>query len=155
MTKSFSCNSCQKPQTRRRNRLLMVALLAVAAAVGVTGWRLYRAAQPMELALYFHPFVGPEPLVFNDPRYPNPGGDGRFKVRDFQFFLSNIRLVSATGAFAETDSYHLVRFDGKQPIFVITLHDVPRWNYDRIEFGIGLDPAANKSLASRGDLDPN
>jgi len=144
----------------------MVALLAVAAAVGVTGWRLYRAAQPMELALYFHPFVGPEPLVFNDPRYPNPGGEGRFKVRAFQFFLSNIRLVSATGAYAESDSYHLVRFDGAEFTsaksasvdrlpFVIVLHGVPRRSYERIEFGIGVDAAANRSLAQRGDLDPN
>jgi hypothetical protein len=35
------------------------------------------------------------------------------------------------------------------------LHGVPRRNYERIEFGIGVDPAANRSLASRGDLDPN
>jgi len=130
-------------------------LLAVAAALGVTGWQLHRAAQPMELALYFHPFVGPEPLVLNESRYHNPGGEGRFKVRDFQFFLSNIRLVSATGAYVESDSYHLVRFDGDEAAFVIVLRDVPRRKYDRIEFGIGVDAAANRSLASRGDLDPN
>ena len=139
----------------RKVALLMLVLLAVAAAFGVTGWRLHRAAQPVELALYFHPFVGVEPLVFNECRYPNPGGEGRFKVRDFQFFLCNIRLVSATGAYAEPDSYHLVRFDGDQPYFVIVLHGVPRRNYERIEFGIGVDAAANRSLASRGDLDPN
>ena len=135
--------------------LLMPALLAVAAALGVTGWRLYRAAQPVELALYFHPFVGPEPLVLNESRYPNPGGEGRFKVRDFQFFLSNIRLVSAAGAYVESDSYHLVRFDGEEPAFALVLHGVPRRNYERIEFGIGVDAAANRSLVSRGDLDPN
>jgi hypothetical protein len=130
-------------------------LLAVTAALGVTGWQLNRAAQPLELALYFQPFVGPEPLVLNKSTYPNPGGEGRFKVRDFQFFLSNIRLVSPTGIYTETDSYHLVRFDGEEPGFVIALHEVPRRNYERIEFGIGVDPAANRSLASRGDLDPN
>ena len=125
------------------------------AWLGVTGWRLYSTTQPVELALYFHPFVGQEPLALNEARYPNPGGEGRFKVRDFQFFLSNIRLVSATGTYAESDSYHLVRFDGDQSYFVIVLHGVPRRNYGRIEFGIGVDPAANRSLASRGDLDPN
>jgi hypothetical protein len=140
---------------RRKAELLMSVLLAVAAALGVAGWRLYQAAQPVELALYFHPFVGPEPLVLNESRYPNPGGEGRFKVRDFQFFLSNIRLVSATGAYVESDSYHLVRFDGEEPAFVIVLHDVPRRDYDRIEFGIGVDAAANRSLTQRGDLDPN
>jgi len=140
---------------RRRNRLLMVALLAAAAALGVTGWRLYRAARPTELTLYFHPFVGAEPLVINEPRYPNPGGEGRFKMRDFQFFLSNIRLVSASGAYVESDSYHLVRFDGDEPAFVIMLHGVPRRHYERIEFGIGVDAAANRSLKQRGELDPN
>jgi len=139
----------------RKATLLIAVLLAVAAALGVIGWRLYRAAQPVELALYFHPFVGPEPLVLNESRYPNPGGDGRFKVRDFQFFLSNIRLVSAASAYVESDSYHLVRFDGDDPAFVIVLHDVPRRDYQRIEFGIGVDAAANRSLKQRGDLDPN
>jgi hypothetical protein len=141
---------------RMRNaRFLMPVLLAVVAALGVTGWRLHRAAQPVKVALYFHPFVGGEPLVLNQSRYPNPGGEGRFKVRDFQFFLSNIRLLSSAGAFVESDSYHLVRFDGEEPTFAIVLHDVPRRKYERIEFGIGVDAAANRSLASRGDLDPN
>jgi hypothetical protein len=139
----------------RKARLFWLVLLAVAAAVGVGSWRLHRAAQPADLALYFHPFVGPEPLVLNECRYANPGGEGRFKVRDFQFFLSNIRLVSSTGAFVEPDSYHLVRFDGAEPAFIIVLHKVPRRNYERIEFGIGVDAAANRSLQSRGDLDPN
>jgi hypothetical protein len=140
---------------RHRSGLLMPALLAVAAVLGVTSWRLHRAARPAELALYFHPFVGAEALVFNESRYPNPGGEGHFKVRDFQFFLSNIRLVSPTGAYAESDSYHLVRFDGDEPAFVIVLHDVPPRHYKRIEFGIGVDAAANQSLKQRGDLDPN
>jgi hypothetical protein len=139
----------------RKAALVMRVLLAVAAALGVAGCRLYHAGQPTELALSFHPFVGAEPLVLNEPRYPNPGGEGRFKVRDFQFFLSNIRLVGATGAYVEPDSYHLVRFDGEEPAFVIVLHGVPRRNYERIEFGIGVDAAANRSLAQRGDLDPN
>jgi hypothetical protein len=139
----------------RKASLLMSALLALAGALGVTGWQLYRAAQPEELVLYFHPFVGPESLVLNQPRYPNPGGEGHFKVRDFQFFLTNIRLVSAAGAYVESDSYHLVRFDGDGPIFVIQLHGVPRRSYERIEFGIGVDAAANRSLKQLGDLDPN
>jgi hypothetical protein len=138
----------------RRTSLLMV-VLAVAAALAVTGCRLFRQGQATELTLYFHPCVGAEPLVLNEPRYPNPGGEGRFKVRDFQFFFSNIRLVSAGGAYVEPDSYHLVRFDGEEPAFVIMLHGVPRRDYERIEFGIGVDAAANRSLQQRGELDPN
>jgi methanobactin biosynthesis MbnP-like protein len=150
----------------RKAGWLMLALFAAVIALGVTSWRLHRAARPEDLALCFHPFVGQEPLILNEARYPNPGGEGRFKVRDFQFFLSNIRLLSASGEFVESDSYHLVRFDGEEstsaksasadrPGFVITLHDVPRRSYERIEFGIGVDAAANRSLAQRGDLDPN
>jgi len=138
-----------------RAKYVIPVLFALAAILGITGWWLYRAAQPIELALYFHPFVGPEPLVLNESRYPNPGGEGRFKVRDFQFFLSNIRLTGGTGVYTEPDSYHLVRFDGAESAFGIVLHDVPRRDYQRIEFGIGVDAAANKSLAQRGDLDPN
>ncbi len=109
----------------------------------------------MELTLRFHPFVGAEPLVANELRYANPGGAGSFEVRDFQFFLSNIRLTGNSGEYAEPDSYHLVRFDGAQATYVITLRDVPRGDYNRIEFGIGVDPAANRSIEPRGDLDPN
>lgn len=138
-----------------RAKVVIPVLFALAAILGITGWWLYRKAQPIELALYFHPFVGPEPLVLNELRYPNPGGEGRFKVRDFQFFLSNIRLTGGTGVYTEPDSYHLVRFDGAESAFGIVLHDVPRRDYQRIEFGIGVDAAANKSLAQRGDLDPN
>ena len=109
----------------------------------------------MELTLRFHPCVGAESLVTNELRYANPGGEGSFEVRDFQFFLSNIRLTGQTSAYAEPDSYHLLRFDGAQATYVIRLTDVPRGDYDRIEFGIGVDSAANRSIQPRGDLDPN
>lgn len=139
----------------RKTSVLTLMALVAAAALGVTGWMIHRAAQPVEIALHFHPFVGAEPLVLNDTRYANPGGEGRFRIRDFQFFLSNIGLVGATGTYVEADSYHLVRFDGDEPGFVILLRGVPRRKYERIEFGIGVDAAANGSLAQRGDLDPN
>ena len=64
-------------------------------------------------------------------------------------------FIRASGAFVEPESYHLVRFDGEEPAFAIVLHDVPRRNYERSEFGIGVDAAANRSLLQRGDLDPN
>jgi hypothetical protein len=140
----------------RMNRTTLVAAVLVAAAVLYAAARfLDHAAQPVELTLQFHPFVGAEPLVPNEMRYANPGGEGSFEVRDFQFFLSNIRLAGDTGAYAEPDSYHLVRFDGAEATHVVTLHDVPRGDYNRIEFAIGVDPAANRSIESRGDLDPN
>jgi hypothetical protein len=99
--------------------------------------------------------VGTEPLVANELRYANPGGEGSFEVRDFQFFLSNIRLAGDIDEYAEPDSYHLVRFDAGLATYVVTLSDVPRGHYDRIEFGIGVDPEANRSIEAAGDLDPN
>jgi hypothetical protein len=141
--------------TRKHRTVLiaaaLVATLALAAAAGLH----YRASRPVTLTLQFHPFVGTEPLVFNELRYANPGGEGRFEVRDFQFFLSNVRLAGATDAYAEPGSYHLLRFDAGRAAPVVTLRDVPRGDYDRIEFGVGVDPAANRSIEAVGDLDPN
>jgi hypothetical protein len=137
-------------------RAALLAAVLVAAALLYTAARFhYRAVRPVELTLRFHPFVGAESLVLNELRYANPGGEGSFGVRDFQFFLSNFRLTGDTSVYAEPDSYHRVRFDGAQATYVVTLHDVPRGDYNHIEFGIGVDRAANHSIESRGDLDPN
>jgi hypothetical protein len=140
-----------------RNRPLTLSLLLVTAVALAGGaWLLlHRAAQPVQLALRFHPVVGAEPLVLGEARYANPGGEGRFEVRDFRLFISNIRLLGVEGEYAEPDSYHLLRFDGTEPGFEIVLRNVPRADYTRIEFGIGVDPAANGSITMRGDLDPN
>jgi len=137
-----------------RTALLLSVLVAAAALLAAASFH-YRAAQPVELTLRFHPLVGAEPLVPNELRYANPGGEGSFGIRDFQFFLSNIRLAGDTSVYIEPDSYHRVRFDAAQATYVVTLHDVPRGDYNHIEFGIGVDPAANHSIESRGDLDPN
>ena len=138
------------------NRAVLVsAALATAAVLYVAARLAGQEARPAELTLRFHPFVGAEPLVANELRYANPGGEGSFEVRDFQFFLSNIRLTGDSSEYAEPDSYHLLRFDGAQATYVITLQDVPHEDYNRIEFGIGVDPAANRSIEQRGDLDPN
>ena len=72
------------------------ALTEIGSKLGVVfagAWYSYRAAQPGRLVLRFHPFVGEEALVLDAVRYANPGGEGRFKVRDFQFFISNITLT--------------------------------------------------------------
>jgi hypothetical protein len=118
-------------------------------------WYSYRSVPPGRLALRFHPFVGEEALVLDQVRYANPGGEGTFKVRDFQFFVSNIRLVSNSAEFVEPESYHLARFDSDHGTHVIVIENVPREDYRRIEFGIGVDPAANGTIASVGELDPN
>ena len=138
----------------RKLALATAAVLLVLVA-GSAAWLKWRMAQPLQLTLRFHPAVGDEPLRFNEARYPNPGGAGRFAVRDFQFFLSNIRLRGAADSWVEPDSYHLVRFDEAAGVFDLALGTVPRGDYDRIEFGLGVDPAANGTIEQRGDLDPN
>jgi hypothetical protein len=136
-------------------RHLIPAVLILAGAVITAAWYSYRSVQPGRLALRFHPFVGEEALVLDQVRYANPGGEGSFKVRDFQFFISNIRLVSNSAEFVEPESYHLARFDNDDGTYVIVIENIPREDYRRIEFGIGVDPAANGSIASVGELDPN
>jgi MbnP len=138
-----------------RRRIFLASLLLLASVASIVGWQVHRAAQPMQITLRFHPFVGDHVLQLNEAHYANPGGNGTFTVRDFQFFLSNIRLVADAGEYREPNSYHLVRFDGDAPGYEIVLNDVPRAAYRRIEFAIGVDSAANGSIAAVGDLDPN
>jgi hypothetical protein len=63
--------------------------------------------------------------------------------------------VIGSTLFHEAESYHLARFDGGEGVFRIELGEIPRRAYDRLEFGIGVDSAANNSIDAVGDLDPN
>lgn len=138
---------------RSARRVSIGLTLATVACGGA--WLACRVPQMRLLTLRFHPYVGEEVLRLDEVRYANPGGDGSFKVRDFQFFLSNIRLVAESSEFLEPESYHLVRFDNDSGIHEIVIEDLPWADYRRIEFGIGVDPAANASIAAVGDLDAN
>ena len=119
------------------------------------GCSAFENRDPGSLVLRFRAFMGEEPLVLNHMRYANPGGEGAFTVRDFRFFLSNIRLVGGSEEYRVPESYHLVRFDGDTEGYRIELNYVPRMPYTEIHFGIGVDEAANSSIESVGDLDPN
>jgi hypothetical protein len=138
-----------------RQAYVIPVLLLLAAGAGGALYVGSRPAPTVQLSLRFHPFVGEEVLQLEQGRYANPGGEGMFKVRDIQFFISNIRLVAENDVFRETDSYHLARFDSEDGMYVIGLENVTRDSYKHIEFGIGVDPAANGTFASVGDLDPN
>jgi len=136
-------------------RYLVPAAMILAGTVIAAVWYSNRPVPTGRLALRFHPFVGEQALVLDQVRYVNPGGEGSFKVRDFHFFVSNIRLVSGSAEYVEPESYHLARFDGDDGIYVIVIENIPREDYRRIELGIGVDPATNGTLASVGELDPN
>jgi hypothetical protein len=133
------------------------AFLGFVILIGVIGIAGFITSQfPRTVSLRFSAVAGDQPLQLNALRYENPNGDGVFKVRDFQFYVSNIKLVSPDGDnYIESESYHLVRFDSDSQDFIIQLTDVPRSTYTHIEFGLGVDADANGSIASVGDLDPN
>ena len=48
-----------------------------------------------------------------------------------------------------------MRFDNADKSYSVTLRDVPLKTIERIAFSIGPDAAANGSIATVGDLDPN
>ena len=103
----------------------------------------------------FEAAMGDEALVFNKPIYANPGGRGLFRVRDFQLYLSNIRLVGNAGTYTVPNSYHLARFDNPSTSYDVVIADVPRDTYHRVILSIGVDEDANGSIMPVGDLDPN
>ncbi len=142
-----------KATRSRRKTLILVALVTLTLAAAAGWW--YRSLQPGTLVLRLHATADDESLVYNEFAYDNPGGDGQFRVRDFQFFVSNIRLVSEDGVYEPVDSYHLARFDNPTVRYEIVLDNVPARDYNRVEFGLGVDAEANGSLRSVGDLDPN
>lgn len=110
---------------------------------------------PATVRLLFTAAVGDEPLMFDEPVYANPGGEGVFAVRDFLMYVSNVQLIGEAGTWSAPDSYHLVRFDNESKSYEIVLEDAPRDTYSRLILSIGVDEEANSSLASVGDLDPN
>jgi len=115
----------------------------------------YQISQPGTVRMQFDAVIGDEPLVFNDARYSNPGGAGMFRIRDFQFFLSNIDLHGEKGVYRVPDSYYLARFDNSSTSYQIDLANVPQDMYSAVTFSIGVDEVANGSILSIGDLDPN
>jgi hypothetical protein len=138
-----------------RTRIPVPAVVLIAT---LAGGGLYLALRPdpvVHVVVRVHPLYGDEPLALNQGRYANPGGDGTFTIRDFQFFLSNLRLGAEDVEVREPNSYHLVRFDDEDGVFEIDLGTLPRGAYDRLDLGIGVDSAANNSIAAVGDLNPN
>ena len=134
----------------------LYAALFLAIALGGLIYLGSRPAPTVPVNISLQAIVGEEALQLGQGSYANPGGEGAFSVRDFQFFISNIRFVTDDGSlFQELDSYHLARFDSEDGTYVIELDDVPREEYTHLEFGIGVDSAANGTIASVGDLDPN
>ncbi len=136
------------------HKRLIFLIVSGLLLIGVAAY-LYQAAQPGTVSLRFDAVVGDTSLVFNQASYPNPGGPGLFRVRDFQFYLSNIVLHGKKNDYRVPDSYHLARFDNASTSYQLELPNVPRDTYSAVTFSIGIDDAANSSIVPVGDLDPN
>ena len=136
-------------------KYLLQALIVSASVLLVVSYALLNTRNMETVNLHFEAVVDGDPLVFDQFQYSNPGGEGKFKIRSFLFYLSNIRLIGESEDYVEADSYHLARFDNGNNAFTIELSDVPRQRYKRIEFSIGVDETANSSIKPIGDLDPN
>lgn len=139
-------------RTKWRLSVVLAMLVPIALAIA---YMKYQAGLPGTLSLHFKATVGDESLVFNQVRYPNPGGEGAFKIRAFQFYLSNIKLLGESGEYHEPESYHLVRFDNENTTYTIVLDDIVGRDFKKIEFSVGVDALANSSIQPIGDLDPN
>jgi hypothetical protein len=128
--------------------ILVVMIIAILATNGLR-------SLPQNLTLRFHPYVGDKPLVLHDQSYKNPGGNGYFSVRDLQLFISNIVVSYSSTSIKESESYHLVRFDGSTSFDEIIIPEIKLQNIKQLSFGIGIDPKANGTILFSGDLDPN
>ncbi len=135
-------------------KLLSISVVSGLLLAGAAVY-FYQISQPGTVRMRFDAVIGDKPLVFNDARYSNPGGAGMFRIRDFQFFISNIDLHGEKGVYRVPDSYYLARFDNSSTSYQIDLTNVSRDSYSAVTFSIGVDEVANGSIISVGDLDPN
>lgn len=79
-------------------------------------------------------------------------------VRAFAMFISNIKLTNTTtgATWTEPDSYHLGLFVSDSAHVLLKLKNLPGngTSWDRLDFGIGVDSAANTNISyvGKGDL---
>ena len=135
-------------------RIGVFGVVAVLVAA-VLAFSFSMRAQPKPLTLTFLAEADGEPVVFDEFAYTNPGGNERIRLRDFRVYISNIVLFDGDVQHVVNDSYHLLRFDRRTPEFSVVLPDVPLRRISKISMSIGIDEAANGSIETRGDLDPN
>lgn len=144
-----------KKKNQLINYIAGIVLLLALLFIGVYLADRSKANKSFDVTLNFTASVAGEGLQFNQSIYPNPGGAGTFHIRDFQFYLSNVKLLAADETYHEPYTYHLARFDNQSTNYAILLKDLKRKDYQKIELSIGVDKVANSSIVVKGDLDPN
>lgn len=134
-------------------------MFAVALVIsGLVGWLAYGWLYPVKanIKLAFKARVGEDVFKRNEFIYQNPGGDGQFRINDFRFFLSNVRLTGSNGqVISVPDSYHLARFDNANAAYELSINELEIDELQSVSFAIGVDAPTNHSIQTRGDLDPN
>ena len=138
----------------QRNGMLAIAIVVT----GLAGWLAYGWLYPTKsnVTLAFHAKVGAEAFTRNEFAYKNPGGEGQFRINDFRFFLSNVRLTSTDGqTIIIPDSYHLARFDNAEAAYKLDFNELEIDELQSVSFAVGVDSPTNNSIQVRGDLDPN
>ena len=135
---------------------LILTILCVAA---ISAWQAFQSFFPQErnLKLVLKANVGGQPFERNKFAYDNPGGNGKFRVTNFRFYLSDVQFDPGQGGDVHSvpDSYHLARFGDTQGVYELQFKELPFARIEGVSFAIGVDATANTSLEVRGDLDPN
>lgn len=97
--------------------------------------------------------VNGNPLTLSTTTYTNANND-EFKVNMYKYYFTNIVLETASGfRWTQPESYYLVDQSISSSLKLIVT-GVPRANYTKIEFKLGVDAARNTSGAQTGALDP-
>ncbi len=116
------------------------------------------AAGKGTVAVKFENYVGDQALSLNvlgsldGYAYKNANGDS-FSVRLYKYYISNIKLVNASGGeYAETESYHLID-QAKPESQSFSMANVPEGTYTAVKLLLGVDSARTASGPYTGDLD--
>jgi len=90
----------------------------------------------------FDHYVGDDPLTFNDIIYTNAFGN-QYSVETLKYFISDIKLTSATGSVTSIDAAHYVDGTDETSTLFETGISIPAGQYSSISFIYGLSKEKN------------
>lgn len=100
-------------------------------------------------------YVGTRALKLNDPTNYTLSNGEELKVKVLAYYLSNFVLTDENGVkHTDSNSYYLV-MENDEASKKITLKNVPKGNYTKVDFMIGVDSLHNVSGAQDGYLAPS
>lgn len=133
-----------------RNRVSFILYIAALAAAmsfkNATNDRLG------SVNIAFRHYVGDSVLMLDDKTYYNSLGQS-FKVGNFKYYISNIRLRQKDGSEFVSKEFFLVN-EAEEVSKSVLLNNVPAGDYTSLTFTLGVDSLHNCSGAQSGALDP-